>query len=322
MKSPLSTQSLSQLRELALQCGINRSGTKTTLVSLIGETLSQHQPLRPDARVLSIDLGIRNLAFSLLSPPAAGSVKPRSAPPKFPVVHAWRPLALVPGAKEVDVVSPDFSPASLAGITLSLVQNHLLPLKPTHVLIERQRFRSGGGSGVYEWTVRVNSLEAMLYATFSTLKGLGHWDGVVVPVDPKRVGPFLLEDRNPDDGDKSKVAEEEVDTTVAKAKKSGLRSARENKKRKIDLLGSWLARDEIPLVGVEAEAMRRTFLEKWSPKEYRGKLNTKGSKSKAKSKGPAVSIKKLDDVTDSLLQGIAWIRWEERKDELKEAMAK
>jgi len=318
-------KSLTQLRALALQCGINTSGTKATLASLVTKTLLNHQPLAPGARVLSIDLGIRNLAYSLLIPPAV----PTLGNP-LPIVRAWRPLALVPPAGEDDA-APDFSPASLSQITLSLVQEHLLPLKPTHVLVERQRFRSGGGSGVYEWTVRVNSLEAMLYATFTTLKALGHWDGVVIPVDPKRVGTFMLE--NPKEGRKAsydgdpKESEFEENGTegngpqlaaekeaIASAGVKGIRwnSAREKKKQKIDLLAGWLARDQISMEGIEAQAMKIAFLEKWFPKKYRRLPDPKT----LMREGLTENMKKLDDVTDSLLQGIAWIRWEENKTKL------
>lgn len=62
-----------------------------------------------------------------------------------------------------------FAPPHMAKAALALVTRRFLPLQPTHVLIERQRFRSAGQSAVQEWTVRVNMLEAMLYAVFTTL---------------------------------------------------------------------------------------------------------------------------------------------------------
>lgn len=63
-----------------------------------------------------------------------------------------------------------FTPANLASIANHLATNVLLPLKPTHILIERQRFRSGGGSAVLEWTLRVNTLESMFFAVFECLR--------------------------------------------------------------------------------------------------------------------------------------------------------
>ncbi|KAK1772421.1 mitochondrial resolvase Ydc2 [Phialemonium atrogriseum] len=341
MTTGLTKLSLGQLRNLTLQCGINRSGTKGVLIQRLDQTLRDHRPLGPDARVLSIDLGIRNLAYSLLSPPLARPSRAQRGSKAGPAVHAWRPLSLAPapGAAAGDqdqgpadgadeALAADFSPASLSRIALRLVQERLLPLRPTHVLIERQRFRSGGGSAVYEWTVRVNSLEAMLYATFATLQALGHWDGVVLPIDPKRVSTFLLEDQkvvgddgverggeDPDcvPGAKKAGGKARKDATGAEVKSSG-RVARENKKRKIDLVGNWLVHHKLAMAGVEATAMRIAFLEKWLPKEHLGKRSAEG----LALKGTAESIRKLDDVADSLLQGVAWLRWEENKTKLRQ----
>ena len=96
------------------------------------------------------------------------------------------------GEKEVDAdaesgTEPDpFSPASLARVTTALVRDALLPLRPTHVLIERQRFRSAGHAAVQEWTLRVNTLEAMLHAALRTVREYGLWD--TSPPPPKGKG--------------------------------------------------------------------------------------------------------------------------------------
>ena len=52
----------------------------------------------------------------------------------------------------------------MAQIALNFIQTHILPQNPTHILIERQRFRSSSSPAILDWTIRVNTLEAMIYA--------------------------------------------------------------------------------------------------------------------------------------------------------------
>ncbi|KAI0598741.1 mitochondrial resolvase Ydc2 [Biscogniauxia sp. FL1348] len=205
-----------QLQRLAFLCGISKTGTKTELVArlnaaALAATAAAAAPAEgwpgSEQRILSIDLGIRNLAFSLItakpsspSSPSSSSSSPSPLPmhPPHIQLHAWKHRVLLErpptkgasgedekggeGEKEVDAdaetgTSPDlYSPASLARVTTALVRDDLLPLRPTHVLIERQRFRSCGHAAVQEWTLRVNTLEAMLHAALRTVREYGLWD--------------------------------------------------------------------------------------------------------------------------------------------------
>jgi cruciform cutting endonuclease 1 len=289
--------------------------------------------------VLSIDLGIRNLAFTLLTLPES---KTKGAKP---IIHAWQRVELAPAAVKVVKAKlgddestdsrrkakpppQDFSPTALSVMALRLVKDHLLPLRPTHVVIERQRFRSGGGAAVFEWTVRVNSLESMLYAVFATAKGLGQWDGTVDSVDPKRVGPFLLGE---DGEDEAGISGDEKPKSKAKARKAksiieaadgaeGMvepitktkKNSKENKKLKIDVLGKWLVEGtDVTIDGEDAKATKEVFLKKWLPKKKVIKGKKTGQEKQALASNTMDTMKKLDDVTDSLLQGVAWLRWQE-----------
>lgn len=98
------------------------------------------------------------------------------------------------GEEEKDV----FSPKNLSATAFSLVRE-LLRHKPDVILIERQRWRSASSSAIQQWTVRVNSLEAMLWAMFTAFRGMslvkssegkGKMDFEVFSVDPKRVGNY------------------------------------------------------------------------------------------------------------------------------------
>ncbi|SPQ20435.1 b40b04f9-dc7e-414f-94f4-fc5e559071d6 [Thermothielavioides terrestris] len=207
---PLIKQPAATLQALCASCGLKKSGTKAALVQRLRRAARRLQPLPPTARILSIDLGLRNFAFCLLSPAAQ---QPPASPPQQPAsspaiitspvhLHAWHRLDLTlpstrtPPPPEADQTkgtqepNPDreelerrdreeveeegdddeFSPAALAALALRLATTHLLPLRPSHVLIERQRFRTAGGAAIFEWTLRVNTLEAMLHAVLATLR--------------------------------------------------------------------------------------------------------------------------------------------------------
>lgn len=334
---------LAQLQRVAFLCGLTTSGTKpvirqrlidvATATSAAVPTQPQQQQQRrrrkasPGAgngsdnrRILSIDLGLRNLAWSLLTPapaPAPSPARRRAAaagtigssynpcvPP--PVhLHAWTRNSLVkaPSAEEEEEeqhgkTENEFSPARMAVTAVRFVRQTLLPLNPTHVLIERQRFRTGGAAPVQEWTLRVNTLEAMIHAAFRTLVECGHWDGEVVSVSPTHVGPFWLDGGEGDGG---------------KSKSKGLKGAKAKlnmKKEKIDILGNWLEAGDVVLPQNESvEAMVDTFTQYWKRKPHARKLKMpKGSEG-----GEDEVIKKIDDLADSVLQGLAWIKWEENK---------
>lgn len=315
---------LTELQELARTVGISQTAPKAALVARLRDALANHASPPPNARILSIDLGIRNLAYALLSPPPPQTAQPpaktrpggnrQTSAPK-PVVHAWNRVDLRSLSTAGPDASQDFSPPSLSLLALDLVRTLLLPLDPTHVLVEKQRFRSAGGSAVLEWTVRVNSLESMLYAVFATLKSLGHFRGVVIPVDPRRVGPFLLELERGGGG------EAEADVVVAESKRAkkrvppsdavrGLKGAKENKKLKIGLVGGWLRDGKGVDFDGEAAVMKQAFLKRWFPKAKKSKAD----------KGAEIEdervVEKLDDVADCLLQGVAWLKWEENKRQL------
>ncbi|KAK7756432.1 hypothetical protein SLS62_001658 [Diatrype stigma] len=327
---------LAQLQRVAFLCGLTTSGTKSVIRQRLVDaatTTSVAVPIQPqprgrrkaspsagngsdNRRILSIDLGLRNLAWSLLTPapapsPArrragtgAGSTYDPCVPP--PVhLHAWMRNSLVkaPSVEEEEQqrkVENEFSPARMAVMAVRLVRQTLLPLNPTHVLIERQRFRTGGAAPVQEWTLRVNTLEAMIHAAFRTLVECGHWDGEVVSVSPTHVGPFWLDGG---DGGKSSSSTKSKDLKGAKAKLN-------MKREKIDILGNWLDAGDVVLPQNEnVEAMVDTFTQYWKRKPHARKLKMpKGSEG-----GEDEVIKKIDDLADCVLQGLAWMKWEENK---------
>jgi cruciform cutting endonuclease 1 len=280
-----STLKLAQLKLLAFKCGISSSGTKPILIQRLHDeiaSVSAHGTKAKSNRILSIDMGIRNLAYCVLDVPAKSTAK------KLPTIQAWQRLAVSSppsSALEPSLVAAkeSFSPATLSATAYDLMRYRLLLLKPTHILIERQRFRSMGSKHILEWTVRVNMFESILYGVLCTLKGEGIWDGSVEAIAPGKVGPFWIEEEREGKARKAKSA---------KAK---------NKGAKIDLVRQWLeVGDMVSLGNEEVKAVAKAYRAKWDGKRVKAKEGEE-------------KMGKLDDLADSLLQAMAWTRWEENK---------
>jgi cruciform cutting endonuclease 1 len=83
-----------------------------------------------------------------------------------------------------------------------------------------------------------------------------------------------------------------------------------NKGAKIDLVRNWLAiGDRVGVDSPDVEALVKAYLDKWDKKPG-------GVKGKRPAKDAIATIEKmgkLDDLADSLLQGMAFIQWEENK---------
>ncbi|KAG9245476.1 mitochondrial putative cruciform cutting endonuclease 1 [Calycina marina] len=307
------TLRLSDLKLLAHKCGTASSGTKRVLIQRLHDEIA-HAASSSAAhkRVLSIDMGIRNLAYCILDIPAhSGLAKETFAKDKeyVPRILAWERLAVSTKpetAEDGKRLKEAFDPATLSTIAYELLRESLLKENPTHVLIERQRFRSMGGSHVLEWTLRVNMFESILHAVLRTLKGEGGWKGEVVSVAPGRVGPFWLSALDDTKTSKRKAVdiEIEVGTGLKKTRKS-ISAKVQNKGIKIDLVRRWLEAGDIVALGNEGvEKTGKQYIDKWD----RGVGRVLGSRN-----GDKVDTGKLDDLADCLLQGMAWIKWEHNK---------
>ncbi|KAL8704930.1 MAG: hypothetical protein Q9201_001925 [Fulgogasparrea decipioides] len=314
---------LKQLETIARATGVNSSGSKPTLISVIENSLLQSQAPgtftnnvystqkkkktndhgREDGyNIISIDPGIRNLAYCHLSLPPSfpntPSVSPFPhirSPPTTPVIKSWSRLNIATtvtssqdlhpslnhksqnlSEETLAKISESFSPSLYASHAYRLLVNTLLPLNPTHILIERQRFRSMGGNAVQEWTLRVNMFEAMLYSTLHTLSRQGIWKGEVIPIIPNKVSRYWLP------GD-------------AKAE----RSEKKTKSRKMEIVRDMVSNNW----GVEIEGGGGGVVEERASRTR--EFLTKNGKARMGGK--------FDDLSDCLLQGLAWCRWEENK---------
>lgn len=307
---------LSQLKSLAFQCGIASSGTKKLLINrLIHElvpTLPYHDSKKASpSRILSIDMGIRNLAYCIIDLPADSIPNNTSA---FPNVTAWRRIAVssTPILSESPHSKPKeaFDPQTLATAAYMLLRHTFLPHNPTHILIERQRFRSMGSPQILEWTVRVNMFESLLYGVLETLKAEKIWNGIVVPIAPGKVGPFWIESEKKSDAHMQRKPAASLLRGRAKVRTAKTAKLL-NKGAKIDIVKTWLeAKQMLTLGNPMAESTARAYLEKWH--RLPGRMKNQDAAEEYTS-GEVEHMGKLDDLADSLLQGMAWIQWEKNK---------
>ena len=374
------------LQVLLTRIGSASSGTKSKLFerfvrdvqrpSLLQDKLSRsdEQPQRM-LRLVSIDMGIKNLAFcdaEVSFPAAKTNTGDRDRLNSTVNVLRWKKIDLMHGnykescrdatedaEANTNVAEDDadqFSPAVLSQTAYRVITEEVLSVNPDIVLIEKQRWRSGGGSAVQQWTLRVNSLEAMFWAILETLKReqrscgpVGNFTDTQEPwqtyaVDPKRVGQYwlsqharALEERDQetlavDMSKLSNVVEEaddlEEEEKNGKAKKKPSRSKAE-KSAKIAVLRSWLVNDtmstlpstpsETPHISFNIAADAEGPLQALLPKNKgtRRKKSSKATKdAELTEELPATEIKKLDDITDCFLQAAAWIAWESNRVQL------
>lgn len=336
----------STLKTIAQATGLKCSGTKDVLRERIRQSLmnapSFLDKLKEDGnngkkpgggrrvRVLSVDLGIRNLAFAhLIVSRTPGGIGVE--------LDAWRRISLaasashpaLAGEEEVNVEEEEtYSPPIYAEKAYTLLTELLSTYRPDYILLERQRFRSAGSAAVQEWTLRVGMLEAMLYATLHTMQRTAAVPlakhVVVQGIDPGRVAAYWTAD-GIDGG-----SEEKCSGSKGRQHK---KSAREGKQRKIRVVAKWLLASDPsrwehlgeitamvkkqPPVGVdglslhvppqrensEVAGLVHAFVEKH--------MGVRGSRAQQES-----VVGKTDDLADCLLQGITWVEWQVRRERI------
>ncbi|KAF2745584.1 ribonuclease H-like protein, partial [Sporormia fimetaria CBS 119925] len=228
-------------------------------------------------RILSVDLGIRNLAFCVMDVSIADPVIQKNGKKEGSnsnstsmninvFVRAWRRLDVAQEilslssssspSPEIELQPEDpYNPSILSHTAHTLLTRTLLPHDPDIILLERQRWRSGGGPAIQQWTVRVNLFEGMLWAVLATLKKEKRWVGDVESVEPKRVGGFWVggagagvgepgparkgtkKGARMDAGSVGNLSASECETSS----KSKLPKNKAEKRAKIALLRSWLS---------------------------------------------------------------------------------
>ncbi|KAI4731922.1 ribonuclease H-like protein [Aureobasidium sp. EXF-10728] len=198
----LSTLRAWQLKHLAFLTGLNSTGTKAQLCRALADCTYKPTLPSPRCRILSVDMGVKNLAFCLLDlhklPQDPDRINAQAGDRTLSLhLSDWKRLdvserlmarqtnvstetasqiAELPIGEDeetIEIIPEDrsnvYAPSSLSKIAVGLA-TEFLRYKPDYILIERQRFRSGGGPAIQEWTVRVNMLESMLWASLETMR--------------------------------------------------------------------------------------------------------------------------------------------------------
>ena len=311
-----------QLKYLAFLTGSASAGTKAALQHALSRSLEVGVS-SASRKVVSVDMGIRNLAYCVVD---AKQSPETGDPSRLLTVSTWtRKDLLSPAAPEISplqepndqmnqkqgrtgrqkIDTEAFTPPQLAKTAHSLVKT-LLSHKPNNILIERQRFRSGGAAAIQEWTVRVNMLENMLWASLETLKAsdlslVGFPETLAIA--PKRVAEFWLSGQRPVLTSSNSIfgSNASLPTTERLAR------TKIEKKEKVALVQKWVM-GALSESGVTLcfEGQAAEVAEAFSEQNKRGAKKIAGGK--------------LDDLADCLLQALAYLQWEENKTLLREML--
>lgn len=150
--------------------------------------------------------------------------------------------------------------------------------------------------------------ESIIYAILTTLKEEGRWEGTVLPITPGKIGPYWLgPERKPD---------EQIATGDYKRMSKAKNIKAINKGRKVDLVRTWLAQQNMVGLGNDyVIQMAEKYKEKWGKKPggQTGPRKVKAAEKEVEVEMEKEGIPKLDDLADCLLQGIAWLEWESNK---------
>ncbi|ORY09394.1 mitochondrial resolvase Ydc2 [Clohesyomyces aquaticus] len=353
------------LKSLLTQIGSATGGRKDVLLSRLAQDLNRprltvEQGSNKTMRILSIDMGIKNLAFCIADVKCHEPVSKQDNGIEMSVA-AWRRLDVAqevsrlqtpPTRTASDAVEDEdsedpYTPAALSRTAFNLLQNTLLPYNPDLILIERQRWRSGGGSAVQQWTVRVNTLEGMLWAILTALRAepiksgkstasrvANRHDYQIFGVDPKRVGNFWVGDEVKAKTPKrsTKLDDElllgpdgELEEIVGGPTKAAktLSRGQVEKKARIKLVRSWLDSHESMSTAPTAQDPDDVLLSKplisfsfSEDADLTRQLLCATSYAKERKRSTAIGVsrlKKLDDFTDCFLQAVAWVAWEQNR---------
>ncbi|KAK6356607.1 hypothetical protein TWF718_000955 [Orbilia javanica] len=281
-----------ELKDILQRCGWPVSGTKAVMANEIQARLrrsalttyrrSSPGVLEPAAnqpdeyRILSLDMGIKNMAVCLLKVPRQELL---SSEPIVPEILNWQRFSLFDNQDcenkpDCAAQGVDFASASLAPFATALARQFVVSHNPTIIAIEKQRYRTMGSAVVQEWTLRVNKLEAMLHAALRVLQEEGVWEeGATHSICPQKTTGYWLGRYGLTDGARKGVI---------------------TKPLKVKLVKSWL------------ESGHNVIYKK------NNSLAAEAASlfSKLSSQTKTKTGEKLDDLADCLLQGLAVIHWE------------
>ncbi|KAI0461985.1 hypothetical protein LJB42_004590 [Komagataella kurtzmanii] len=152
-----------QLLSICRNCGLPiGASNKAQLIEDISLCLARESLFTENKKysIVSIDVGVKNFAFTRLQLEGGDVFKSRSS---LPSILEWFKLDL-----EQFEGMKTFSPLAYSRMAYYLVEKLIFKLSdtglltPSVLLIERQRFRSNGGSSVLESVIKSNIIENMI----------------------------------------------------------------------------------------------------------------------------------------------------------------
>ncbi|CCJ28946.1 unnamed protein product [Pneumocystis jirovecii] len=285
-----------QLRTLAIKCGILNNG-KISKIRLINEHYTTH-------RILSIDVGIRNLALCSMIVPSTINQDFNSISHKNIIINEWDKLSVeLENIQDNKVIKKTYKPVDYSFLAYQLAKSFLEKFKPRTILIERQRYRTLNMNTIHEWIIRVNMFEHMLHAVFRCFKEEKIWDDPeadILSIDPTKIISLWTK--------KNIILKEELFIGHNLPKNIFINSIRENL---IYLKPSALKSKKIKTKIVDSLLKMDTIFNFENTQ-----ITAKDFMSQKKNK----SILKIDDLADCFLQGVSWIIWEQNKWKLKEEL--
>ena len=353
--SVLSNLKAWQLKHLAFLTGLNSTGTKAQVCRTLLNRSNKPGLSASPCRILSVDMGVKNLAFCLLETRRLESDQQTTDGTLSLHLSDWKQLDVSEklvarhtnpstttssqtsrdpvgeAGEPSDIASDDptniYAPSSLCKVAFGLA-TEFLQYKPDYILIERQRFRSGGAPAIQEWTVRVNMLESMLWASLETMRhghsttqeAQEHKFPEVLEMSPRRVGMFWLTrgDFFPIPADIAASLMAPQDTI--KAVETEVKKKSFEKKDKIALARHWLSlsltTDDLT-VDRNLASMVASFC---APKERQSRRRSKDGEheEELEVKDTAAISGKLDDLADCLVQAVTFALWEQNRERVRE----
>jgi len=317
-----------QLKHLAINTGISTGTNKAATVNNILRIFPNDSPSLgqndwKSGVYKSVDMGVKNLAYCVLQPSSHDILrKKRGSKAAFTILD-WKRLDVLNEAIRNDELSTDmndndkttslFTPAGLAPIATRLAEKLVKHTSPSHILIERQRFRSGRGAAVQEWTLRVNTLEAMLWASIETMR-VGSDDEKTFPetveMSPSKIAAYWNSKIGAGENGLL-IAETTGEEIVPRVKIKSVKNADEETKRgmekseKISLVRSWFQNGELDVVD-----------------HLRPLVDAFMMLSRAKKSDGDMVITKKDDLADCVVQGVTFGLWMRYRNALNQLLSK
>ncbi|KAG2221766.1 hypothetical protein INT45_003406 [Circinella minor] len=240
--SSLKKLKVNDLKTIAGQCGIASSGKKADLCNRLDNhfktiithgqktTSNEFNPERSIPKsILSFDVGYRNLAHVKLD--------------HNNTIMEWC---------RTDLQLENFHPSAAAPIMRNYVQKQILPMlkdgvRVEAIVMEQQRYRDNGSPNVFEHTIRVNTIEAMLWYALYEVMASSTSSVVMEAISRQAVDRIWREDWE------QVISPPPPDSTRAKMN-------RYKKKACVALVKDWLEKDDTSLIRVNRQELTDGFL--------------------------------------------------------------